>query len=93
MRDDIEPKKALVKLDRSNRRRVGKGAQRRAHVSVNADCKSAVGTLRFAHRTPAVYYDVNAAACRKVARGRYIPRTRSARQYNRSIKRTLAVRV
>ena len=32
-------------------RRVGKGAQRRAHVGVNEYCKSAVGTLRFAHPT------------------------------------------
>ena len=36
---------------RASKCRVGKGAQRRAHVSVNANCKSAVGTLRFAHPT------------------------------------------
>jgi hypothetical protein len=33
---------------------VGKGAQRRAHVGVNEDCESAVGTLRFAHPTLAL---------------------------------------
>jgi hypothetical protein len=32
-----------------NERKVGKGAQRRSHVSVNEDCESAVGTLGFAH--------------------------------------------
>ena len=30
---------------------MGKGAERHAHVSVNANCKSAVGTLCLAHRT------------------------------------------
>jgi hypothetical protein len=34
---------------RNSERRAGKGAQRRAHVSVNEDCESAVGTFRFAH--------------------------------------------
>jgi hypothetical protein len=36
---------------RNSERRAGKGAQRRAHVSVNEDCESAVGTFRFAHPT------------------------------------------
>jgi hypothetical protein len=30
---------------------LNKGAQRRAHVNVNEDCESAVGTLRFAYPT------------------------------------------
>jgi hypothetical protein len=39
----------------TSKRRVGKGAERRAHVSVNANPKSAVGTLRLAHPTLAVF--------------------------------------
>ena len=34
-----------------SKRRVGKSAQRCVHVSINANCKSDVGTLRFAHST------------------------------------------
>src|SRR5579862_7090385 len=44
----------LAKLRAIRNRRVGKGAQRRAHVSVNANCKSVRGTLRFARPTLAV---------------------------------------
>jgi hypothetical protein len=41
--------------DEASERRVGKSAQRCAHVSVDEDCKSAVGTLRFAHPTLATF--------------------------------------
>ena len=40
-----------ARLKPLSERREGKGAKRRAHVSVNAHCKSAVGTLRFGHPT------------------------------------------
>jgi len=51
----------------NSKRRVGKGAQRCAHVSFNANCKSAVGTLRFAHPTLAIFPISTCATYRRAA--------------------------